>query len=137
MGVDQRVGKHDADDYHARNRDQHRPVLRSLLLLAAMGELFAFFCLTGGRTTCTGRGWLLLENIHAQSLLAQSIILLHCLPPSAAATNGRGSRIGRSTCSASDSCSINLSPDSLNAGRSKTTTPSARSPGASRRAVIW
>src|SRR5260370_21863240 len=110
MGVDQRVGKHDADDYHARNRSQHWPVLRRLLLLAAMGELFAFFCSTRSRTTRTGRVWLLLENIHVQSLLAQSIILLHCLPPSAAATNGRGSRIGRSTRSTSESYSINLSP---------------------------
>ena len=51
------------------------------------------------------------------------------------AVNGTGNRMGRSTASACANCNCNCSLDSLKAGRSKTTTPSARSPGARRRVV--
>src|SRR5438046_2914860 len=76
------------------------------------------------RTAC--RGWL---RFFLQYLCAAESVLInsfHCVPPWLLGVNGTGSKMGRSTCSASANCSCSFSVDSLKLGRSNTITPSAR-----------
>ena len=127
-------------DYDRACPNDHELVLLELLLGSLLGSCRRLpslsECVPGcgradDRFACCG-----LLNRCSASAAVLSIWLNHFVAPFAGATNAIGTRTGRSTSSACATCSNNRSLDSLKVGRSNMTTPSALSPGASRRAVI-